>query len=152
MGDAESEWYKGHLECLKYLHLDSTFYVLSACFSMPDEDTKDFDKRHLDFIKLAAAKGNGLAYLALAVWCSTGDHGFSASPEKENQYYKLAADNNVFWAQHIYGTYLYFRGNKQDHQREGLEYLTRAAKNGVLEAQQVLDQFINSNEHNGQRG
>lgn len=128
----DEDVYTGHLECLKNLHLNPIFYTLSAIYSIGDEVEASFNKRHINFLELAADKGDGLASLALAVYSETGDFDFPLNDGRAEEYYKKSSETGIAWSCFVYG-YFYLRKNKET-EKQGLDLIQYAAEQGLQDA------------------
>jgi len=119
---------------------------LGAGFSLPNESTQIYERRHLEWIMRSAEQEYPPALYVLGVYYDTGDL-VSFDKAKAAQLFKRAAELKHAHSQCIHGTALVY-GTKdvEKDERRGMEYILESAKAKFEGALEMLARFYEKGE------
>jgi len=119
---------------------------LGAGFSLPNETTETYDRRHLEWITQSAEQNYPPALFVLGVYYDTGEL-VNLDKTKAAQLFKRAAELKHAHSQCIHGTaLLYGTKDVEKDERRGMEYILESAKAKFQGALEMLARFYEKGE------
>ena len=125
---------------------------IAATISKSGESAEEFEKRHVEFVTLAASKNYPDAIYQLGYFFDVGESGFEVDKKRAAELFKKAADLGHPRSQWIHACELLWgAGSYEQNVSEGLEYLNQAVKGNFDEALETLARFHESGEFGFER-
>jgi TPR repeat protein len=125
---------------------------LAGTIGKPGESSDEFDKRHVEFVTLAASRGDAEAIYRLGCFFDFGDFGFEIDRKRASALFKKAADLGHARSQWIHACELLWGiGPYDQNVPEGLKYLNRSANGEFEEALETLAQLYERGEFGFER-
>jgi len=116
------------------------------------ESTGEFDKRHVESVKLAASKGHAYAIYRLGVFFDLGDFGYEVDKKRVSELFKKAADLGHLRSKWIHACELLWGiGSYEQNIPEGLKYLDQSVDGNFIEGLETLAQIYESGEFGFER-
>jgi uncharacterized protein len=125
---------------------------LAGTIGKDGESTEEFEKRHVESVKLTASKGDAEAIYRLGYFFDCGDFGFEVNRKHASKLFKKAADLGHLRSKWIHACELLWgMGSCDKNVPEGLNYLDQSVKGNFEEALETLAKIYEGGEFGFER-
>ena len=125
---------------------------LAGTIGKAGESRGEFDKRHVESVKLAASRGDAEAIYRLGYFFDCGDFGFEMDSKRASELFKKAADLGHLRSKWIHACELLWgMGSYDQNIHEGLKYLDQSVNGNFEEALETLARIYEGGEFGFER-